>query len=55
MLKGNIAKNGCVMKLSGKQLGGGTGVFKGPAKVFDSEDAAFEAVQVCSPYPQPLP
>ena len=46
MLKGNLAKHGCVSKLSGKVLGGGTGIFLGPAKVFDSEDDAFIAVQV---------
>ena len=45
VLKGNLALNGCVMKLSGKQLGGGSGIFKGPAKCYDSEDTAFEAVQ----------
>ena len=29
VLKGNLAVNGCVMKLSGKQLGGGSGIFEG--------------------------
>jgi dihydroxy-acid dehydratase len=40
VLKGNLAPEGCVMKTSGvhKQQ------FSGPARVFDSEDATFEAV-----------
>jgi dihydroxy-acid dehydratase len=41
VLKGNLAPNGCVIKLSGKALK----VFTGPARVYDSEDAAFEAIQ----------
>eukprot|EP00037_Helgoeca_nana_P037078 m.14483 g.14483 ORF g.14483 m.14483 type:complete len:596 (+) comp8386_c0_seq1:94-1881(+) len=45
VLKGNLAPNGCVIKLSGKQLGGDSGKFTGPARVYDSEDTAFEAVQ----------
>jgi dihydroxy-acid dehydratase len=40
VLKGNLAPEGCVMKTSGvhKQQ------FSGPARVFDSEEATFEAV-----------
>ena len=48
-LQGNLAPNGCVSKLSGKVIGAelGTGdVFEGPARVYDSENAAFDAVQV---------
>lgn len=41
ILKGNLASEGCVLKLSGKDLE----VFEGPARVFDSEAAAFQAVQ----------
>jgi len=37
---GNIAPEGCVVKLAGK----GDFRFEGPAKVFDGEEAAFEAV-----------
>lgn len=41
VLKGNLASEGCVMKTSGvkKQR------FSGPARVFDSEEATFEAVR----------
>ena len=42
ILKGNLAPEGCVAKLSGKYLQ--SGVFKGPAKVFDSEDLATDAI-----------
>lgn len=37
---GNIAPNGCVVKLAGK----GEFRFEGPARVFDGEEAAFDAV-----------
>lgn len=42
ILKGNLAPEGCVAKLSGKYLQ--SGIFKGPAKVYDSEDEATEAI-----------
>eukprot|EP00040_Diaphanoeca_grandis_P026092 m.145535 g.145535 ORF g.145535 m.145535 type:complete len:613 (-) comp30444_c0_seq6:566-2404(-) len=48
ILFGNLAPNGSVVKLSGKTIGAeqGTGnVFKGPARVYDSESDAFEAIQ----------
>ena len=41
ILYGNLAPEGCVLKLAGK----GTPHFEGPARVFDSEEAAFRAVQ----------
>ncbi len=41
ILTGQLAPEGCVMKLSGKDLQ----VFEGPARVFDSEEEAFQAVQ----------
>ncbi len=37
---GNLAPEGCVLKLSGKSMG----VFKGPARVFDSEEDALQAI-----------
>jgi len=41
ILKGNLAPEGCVLKVAGeKRLN-----FEGPAKVFDCEEAAFEAVK----------
>lgn len=41
ILKGNIAPEGCVLKVAGEKR-----VFhEGPARVFDSEDAAFKAVK----------
>jgi dihydroxy-acid dehydratase len=41
ILRGSVAPEGCVVKLSGHER-----VFhKGPARVFDSEEACFEAVQ----------
>jgi dihydroxy-acid dehydratase len=41
ILRGSLAPDGCVVKLSGHER-----VFhKGPARVFDSEEACFEAVQ----------
>lgn len=41
ILKGNLAPEGCVMKL----VGHNTTYHRGSAKVFDSEEQAFEAVQ----------
>jgi dihydroxy-acid dehydratase len=40
ILKGNLAPEGCVIKVAGHDLQ----LFKGPAKVFDTEEAAFAAV-----------
>ena len=40
-LFGNLAPEGCILKLSGPA----TGVFEGPAKLYESEDDAFAAVQ----------
>eukprot|EP00912_Choanoflagellata_sp_UC4_P000943 UC4_evm2s580 len=48
ILKGNLAPNGCVVKLSGKKIGGAFGTgdrFTGPARVYDSENEAFDAIQ----------
>jgi dihydroxy-acid dehydratase len=41
ILRGNLAPEGCVVKLSGHNRR----AFTGPARVFDSEEAAFAAVQ----------
>ena len=41
ILSGNLAPDGCVVKLSGHNRQS----FTGPARVFDSEEAAFAAVQ----------
>src|SRR5436190_10590507 len=41
ILKGNIAPEGCVIKVAGHNLQ----TFSGPARVFDSEEAAFAAVE----------
>ena len=41
ILKGNLAPEGCVVKVAGHNLLS----FQGPARVFDSEEAAFAAVQ----------
>jgi dihydroxy-acid dehydratase len=41
ILKGNLAPEGCVVKVAGYNLQ----TFRGPAKVFDSEEAAFAAVE----------
>ena len=41
ILKGNLAPEGCVVKVAGHERLNHTG----PARVFDSEDAAFEAVE----------
>ncbi|MHB8513590.1 MAG: dihydroxy-acid dehydratase [Actinomycetota bacterium] len=40
ILKGSLAPEGCVAKTSG----GHTGVFSGPARIFDTEESAFAAV-----------
>ena len=40
VLHGNIARDSALLKLSGKVIG----VFKGPARVFDREKDAFDAV-----------
>ncbi len=42
ILKGNLAPDGCVVKVAG---GYGTRKHRGPARVFDSEEACFEAVE----------
>lgn len=42
IMRGNLAPEGCVAKLSGKYLTSGT--FTGIAKVFDSEEATTEAI-----------
>jgi dihydroxy-acid dehydratase len=41
ILKGNIAPDGCVIKVAGHNLQN----FRGPARVFDNEEAAFAAVE----------
>jgi dihydroxy-acid dehydratase len=41
ILKGNIAPEGCVVKVAGHNLQN----FRGPARVFDNEEAAFAAVE----------
>jgi dihydroxy-acid dehydratase len=41
ILYGDLAPEGCIVKLAGH----GRMVFEGPARVFDSEELAFEAVQ----------
>jgi dihydroxy-acid dehydratase len=41
ILKGNLAPEGCVVKVAGHNIEH----FRGPARVFDSEEAAFAAVQ----------
>lgn len=43
VLKGNLASESCVLKLSGKVLAGGR--FRGPARVFDSEAEAMAAIR----------
>src|SRR5207253_6122315 len=40
ILKGNLAPEGCVVKVAGH----GVQNFRGPARVFDNEEAAFAAV-----------
>jgi dihydroxy-acid dehydratase len=41
ILRGNIAPDGCVVKVAGYETMG----HRGPARVFDGEEAAFQAVQ----------
>ena len=41
ILKGNLAPEGCVIKVAGHRMTN----FRGPARVFDSEEAAFAAVE----------
>jgi dihydroxy-acid dehydratase len=41
ILRGNLAPEGCVVKVAGHDFG----TFSGPARVFEGEEAAFEAVQ----------
>ena len=41
ILRGNLAPDGCVVKVAGHEYG----VHRGPARVFDGEEAAFDAVQ----------
>jgi dihydroxy-acid dehydratase len=41
ILKGNLAPEGCVLKVAGHDFG----TFRGPARVFDNEEAAFAAVE----------
>ena len=41
ILKGNLAPEGCVIKVAGHKMTH----FRGPARVFDSEEAAFAAVE----------
>ncbi len=42
VLHGNLAPDGCVLKVAGHQFGAR---FSGPAKVFDQEEAAMTAIQ----------
>jgi len=44
ILKGNLAPEGCVLKVAGHNFQ----TFRGPARVFDSEEAAFVAVEDAS-------
>lgn len=41
ILKGNIAPQGCVVKVAGHNIQN----FRGPAKVFDNEETAFDAIE----------
>jgi dihydroxy-acid dehydratase len=41
ILKGNLASEGCVLKVSGSDMG----YFRGPARIYDCEEDAFAAVQ----------
>jgi len=41
ILKGNLAPEGCVIKVAGHN----TLNFRGPARVFESEEAAFAAIE----------
>ena len=42
MLHGNLAPDGCVLKVAGHQFGAR---FSGPAKVFDQEEQVMAALQ----------
>ncbi len=44
ILRGNLAPEGCVLKVAGNNVQ----TFRGPARVFDSEEAAFAAVEDAS-------
>jgi dihydroxy-acid dehydratase len=44
ILKGNLAPEGCVLKVAGNNVQ----TFRGPARVFDSEEAAFAGVEDAS-------
>ena len=41
ILKGNLAPEGCVVKVAGHD----SKIFSGPARVFDNEEAAFRGVE----------
>jgi dihydroxy-acid dehydratase len=41
ILRGNLAPDGCVVKVAGHDYG----TYRGPARVFESEESAFAAVQ----------
>jgi dihydroxy-acid dehydratase len=41
ILKGNVAPEGCVIKVAGHNIQ----TFRGPARVFDNEEAAFAAIE----------
>ena len=41
ILRGNLAPDGCVVKVAGHD----SARYRGPARVFDGEEAAFAAVQ----------
>jgi dihydroxy-acid dehydratase len=41
ILRGNLAPDGCVVKVAGHDFG----TYRGPARVFEGEEPAFEAVQ----------
>lgn len=41
ILKGNLAPEGCVLKVSGSDMG----YFRGPARIYDCEEDAFSAVE----------
>ncbi|HET8898038.1 MAG TPA: dihydroxy-acid dehydratase, partial [Rhodanobacteraceae bacterium] len=46
ILYGNVAPDGCILKIPGKNSAGhGTTRFEGTARVYESEEAAFAAVQ----------
>ena len=45
ILYGNLAPEGCILKIPGKGGAGNNGHFEGSARVFESEEEAFAAVQ----------